>query len=524
MLIQELFLEDITYSNFENKELKEKLKYFRDKNFDEIVKDVFLITIQGIKNEYNYNFSKKDIEILNDFLNQTSLDISNQEAFYPFLVLTILKDFKKEQIHCLFETNSKAKIAFDKAAKLYNSLNIGASVFWGMNVNEELKKRLYQNNIIYTNWQNIGFDKIENQQIEKFSDKLNLKFEQAFIFDIDRIIYDFEKFHLKLQLESLKTKNLAVKDIFKNYNNIVGVSPSLFFENKKIEKNYNIKTKTNNENSSQIIEKLKNTNDVYSKTQEEKIRLLSRHIETLSKEIETIIVDVDNKQDLKLLKSYLDLKNIKYNLIEHDYQSEELIAQSILTPNNITIFTNLLSATIKSELGGNCKEIAKYNTLQINNNEKSNFFKEKYKKELIKQEENKSSNIKLINDKNGVNILFASHYIELKHEYLILENYKHIPIKNITFYNCPQDDIYQELKLNNLTIFDKKNDKENEFIFKIVKKFVFWLRKYSINKLFIQEKSYITYSPQKQVAKEKTQRNQPCPCGSGKKYKNCCGR
>jgi len=26
------------------------------------------------------------------------------------------------------------------------------------------------------------------------------------------------------------------------------------------------------------------------------------------------------------------------------------------------------------------------------------------------------------------------------------------------------------------------------------------------------------------IAQKKPKRNDPCPCGSGKKYKNCCGR
>ena len=30
--------------------------------------------------------------------------------------------------------------------------------------------------------------------------------------------------------------------------------------------------------------------------------------------------------------------------------------------------------------------------------------------------------------------------------------------------------------------------------------------------------------PVKKTAAEKVGRNDPCPCGSGKKYKNCCGR
>ena len=30
--------------------------------------------------------------------------------------------------------------------------------------------------------------------------------------------------------------------------------------------------------------------------------------------------------------------------------------------------------------------------------------------------------------------------------------------------------------------------------------------------------------PSPRKAEKKVGRNQPCPCGSGKKYKNCCGK
>ncbi|WP_295159300.1 SEC-C metal-binding domain-containing protein, partial [Selenomonas sp. AE3005] len=33
-----------------------------------------------------------------------------------------------------------------------------------------------------------------------------------------------------------------------------------------------------------------------------------------------------------------------------------------------------------------------------------------------------------------------------------------------------------------------------------------------------------TATAKKAQAAEKIGRNDPCPCGSGKKYKNCCGR
>ena len=37
-------------------------------------------------------------------------------------------------------------------------------------------------------------------------------------------------------------------------------------------------------------------------------------------------------------------------------------------------------------------------------------------------------------------------------------------------------------------------------------------------------KPRITYYDQPYIAEKKVGRNDPCPCGSGKKYKKCCGK
>jgi SWIM/SEC-C metal-binding protein len=39
----------------------------------------------------------------------------------------------------------------------------------------------------------------------------------------------------------------------------------------------------------------------------------------------------------------------------------------------------------------------------------------------------------------------------------------------------------------------------------------------------ITDLSILLNPPQPKIAPEKIGRNQPCPCGSGKKYKRCCG-
>jgi len=193
--------------------------------------------------------------------------------------------------------------------------------------------------------------------------------------------------------------------------------------------------------------------------------------------------------------------------------------------------TNLLSANFESKLGGNYEDIAKKNTLAYNNDTTSNFYKEKYKKELATQKEiNKQNKDELIKQ-GGITILFASHYTELKFEYLILKNYINIPIKSIQFYNCPEDEMFKDFKLDNLSIFDKEKTSDNQLLFKLFSKFLFFIRSFSINHLLKQQKGYLFYTVNQEqkakgqyISQEKPKRNDPCPCGSGLKYKNCCGK
>ena len=89
----------------------------------------------------------------------------------------------------------------------------------------------------------------------------------------------------------------------------------------------------------------------------------------------------------------------------------------------------------------------------------------------------------------------------------------------------------KDFKLDNLNIFNSKSNSENEILYKTLSKFVFYLKKYSINKMLTQGVGYITHNPrfipaqqQNNTQNTKIGRNEPCPCGSGKKFKNCCGK
>ena len=41
---------------------------------------------------------------------------------------------------------------------------------------------------------------------------------------------------------------------------------------------------------------------------------------------------------------------------------------------------------------------------------------------------------------------------------------------------------------------------------------------------FVEQKPSVSTSPPAKSSPKKVGRNQPCPCGSGKKYKKCCGK
>lgn len=522
-------LNNSPYNKLTQKELKTKFDDFSKKPVKEACNDIVLIVFELINQLYGYSATYQDIELINSFLNNESVDIANSRAYYPFLVYAIMKHLNKEQVHCLFLDDYSARTYYEKSIKLFTALNIGISYNSNVNINSFIKNQIYSYNIIFSNWKRIVFDKIDILNIKKISERFNLKFDQAFVFDIDRIIYDHEKITLKIDSKNMNPNKITAKSFFKGYKNLVGVSCSLFFEHEKIKKNYGIKTKITTD-LKKITTQIKSSTEKFYSTRDEKIRNLTKKIEQLYKNKETVIVDVDSKEDLELLKEYLNLKKIKYEFLDSEFKVTTIEALSPIVANKVTLMANLTSATIESKYGGDWQEIARFKVSQINDDVDSNYFKEKLKKELSTQKEIALNNARTITNQGGINILFTSHYTELKYEYIILKNYNNILIKDIYFYNCPDDETYKAFKLDKLNIFDKQKNKENEILFKIFSKFMFYLRKYSINKFLTQQKGVLIYLLEDETKnkehqeREKIGRNEPCPCGSGLKYKNCCGK
>ena len=516
-----------SYIDCTDLQLKEKYEQIKSSNNNTKTSKALIIAIEAIKRVYDYNITNEDLEKLDMFINKTSLNISNSEAFYPFLLYTITKEIENKYLHALFIDDFLARKYFIQSEPFYEFLGIKASFNFINESNSTVKPNIFSANIIFSDWKRIIWEHIYNLNIQKVVDKINLKFDCAFIFDIDRIIYDYEKFTIKFNSNDLNPNEIKVKKFFKLYKEIIGVSPCLFLEGKKIEKNYNIKTQ-NTLNNKDILSKIKNANEKFYKSRLDKIRSLSKEIELLNNNQETVIIDIDDNEDFELLCEFLKFKNIRFSTIDENTDIFDNDILTILTPNKISIIRNMLNASIESKLGGDYKEIAKINTYMTNADVGTNFYNEKLKKELKEQKEIQEKNKEIIQNEGGINLIFASHYTELKSEYAIIKNYYCTPIKNLTFYNCSEDTVYKEFKLNKLNIFNKQDTQENKILFDIFAKFVFYFKKFAINRMIRQTDDCLVLNVQKNEFpnnsyKEKVGRNDPCPCGSGKKYKNCCG-
>ncbi len=477
----------------------DKYKDFQDSQLEEIYKDIkktktldgiqesLIIAIEAIKRIYNYKTTEADIEKLNLFLNNVSINISNGDTFYAFLLFSTIMDLQNQQLHALFVDDFLARKYFLQSKTFFETLNIKSTFNFTDETNIAKKSDIFSSSIIFSDWKRIIWEHVNNLNVEKVTNKINLKFNCAFIFDMDRIVYDYEKLTLKFDTNDLNPNRISVKKYFQLYEKMVGVSPCLFFESKQIEKSYKIKISKTQKNK-EITKAIKNAEEIFYQARIDKIKSLAQEIKLLNDKKETVIIDIYQKEDYELLYKYLTSDNIPFSTIDSTVNITNKNILTILTPNKITLVKDLLNTSIESKLGGDYKEIANTNALNKTTDINSNYYNETLKKELNIQKEIHERNKEILLKNGGINLIFASHYTELKLEYAIINNYHSTtPIKCLKFYNCSEDEIYKEFGFNKLSIFNKENNSENKILFKIFSNFMFYYKNFAVNKLIKQK-------------------------------------
>ena len=116
--------------------------------------------------------------------------------------------------------------------------------------------------------------------------------------------------------------------------------------------------------------------------------------------------------------------------------------------------------------------------------------------------------VKELAEKYGLSIMEMTGFLDGINESLVEAN----PIEEM------EEDTVVSLKFDKEKLYKNMVDAKADWLYELPQ----W------DKIFDKEKKHELYLEQKKsgtiVKGPKIGRNDPCPCGSGKKYKNCCGR
>ena len=138
------------------------------------------------------------------------------------------------------------------------------------------------------------------------------------------------------------------------------------------------------------------------------------------------------------------------------------------------------------------------------------FLKEKavYEKFLENPNQERIFTLKDLAEKYDLDIFYATGFVDGINDSLV----NPVDIENMT------EDTKIDFSLNLEVLYKNMVDARAEWLYQLPQ----W------NEIFDEDKRKKLYLEQKKsntiVRKEKIGRNDPCPCGSGKKYKMCCGR
>ncbi|MBQ1489206.1 MAG: SEC-C domain-containing protein [Lachnospiraceae bacterium] len=138
------------------------------------------------------------------------------------------------------------------------------------------------------------------------------------------------------------------------------------------------------------------------------------------------------------------------------------------------------------------------------------FLKEKeiYKELLKNPDEEVKGTVKELAEKYGTTISFMTGFLDGINESLVEPN----PIETM------EEDTEVSLKFDKEKLYMNMVDAEADWLYGLEE----W------NDIFDEETRKELYKRQKQsttiVKGERVYPNDPCPCGSGKKYKKCCGK
>ncbi len=131
-----------------------------------------------------------------------------------------------------------------------------------------------------------------------------------------------------------------------------------------------------------------------------------------------------------------------------------------------------------------------------------------YEKLLTNPDEKVEGTVKELADRYGLSILDMTGFLDGINESLVEPN----PIETM------EEDTKVSLAFDKVKLYKNMVDAKADWLYELP----MW------DEIFDAETKKALYLEQKKsgtvIVGRKTGRNEPCPCGSGKKYKHCCGK
>ncbi len=131
-----------------------------------------------------------------------------------------------------------------------------------------------------------------------------------------------------------------------------------------------------------------------------------------------------------------------------------------------------------------------------------------YEKLLTNPDEKVEGTVKELADRYGLSILDMTGFLDGINESLVKPN----PIETM------EEDTKVSLAFDKVKLYKNMVDAKADWLYELP----MW------DEIFDAETKKALYLEQKKsgtvIVGRKTGRNEPCPCGSGKKYKHCCGK
>ena len=134
--------------------------------------------------------------------------------------------------------------------------------------------------------------------------------------------------------------------------------------------------------------------------------------------------------------------------------------------------------------------------------------KEIYEKLLENPDEEVKGTVKELAEKYGINVFTMTGFLDGINDSLKVAN----PIETM------DEDTEVSLAFDKELLYKNMVDAKADWLYELPQ----W------DKIFTEEKKKVLYKEQKNArtihVEKKVYPNDPCPCGSGKKYKKCCGK